>query len=321
MPQLLFTSNSISHFPGSEVKSADWCFDSSRVPYAIYAPPATVVAPPQTEPSTSGQTWLHMRYGADEWHVNPTERVIEMLDANANSLLSFTQRDASTEGYRVTIHTESQTGTANKFLPMANQQLRTLDLQLIHENLTMEANLYLNEMLVVTVNLSQTSARVPVLFFFGGMTGNNADRGLYFSEVIISDTDTRNARLDLLRPVSGGVYGNFDGPIASLADDDPTTGMTTLLPDQKQSTILSPYGGANNISNVVQTTTTVRGINSPEKLRHFLRMSGVDHETADFDVPFTKDFQVTDWPLNPATSQPWEAGDLVDMEFGFESKA
>lgn len=77
------------------------------------------------------------------------------------------------------------------------------------------------------------------------------EHGLYFSEVIISDSDTRNARLDLLRPVSAGAYENFDGPLSSLADDDPTTGMTTTLPDQSQSTILSDYAGANNISNVV----------------------------------------------------------------------
>lgn len=319
MAKMLFASNSISHYPGSTVKNDAWAYDANRVPYALHAPSATVVAGPPIEPSTTQETWFHMRFGTTTYPNNVAERILEILTADAEQLFILTVTNTSASGYTATINTDTQTVTGKKFLPLATSQARTLDVQLIHTDLSIEMNVYINEILIINESLSQTSERKPVNFYIGGFVANGA--GMWFSEVMISDADTRNGRLDLLRPVSGGVYGNFDGLISALSDDDPTTGMVTTLPAQKQSTILSPYGGADNISHIVQTTTTVRGINSPTQLKHFLRMSGVDYETAAFAVPFTKTFQVTDWQLNPATSSPWDSADLASMEFGFESVA
>lgn len=320
MPEHLFASNSISHFVGSTFKNDAWSYDANRVPYSIYAPPSTVIACPDWEPSTSQETWFHFRGGSNEWRSDIEDVFFECFDEDSNSLVKLLLRDQSAYGYKLIMNTSEQSKTVVKWIPVANNQMRTFDLRIQHTGLLMHVDLYINELLLLSGELSQTGERIPVRAYFGGVTGNGAS-GFYMSEVLISDSPTLNARLDLLRPVSGGVYGNFNGPISSLADDDPTTGMTTTLEDQKQSTILSEYTGANNISNIIQTTTTVRGINSPTKLQHFLRMSGVDYATPSFDVPFIKDYQVTDWKLNPATSLPWAASDLESLEFGFESKA
>lgn len=321
MPDILFASNSISHFPGSEIRSDAWSFDADRVPYAMYTPPATVVTTPKFKPSTTEETWIHFRAGATSWYVNNNERMLEVTDEDGNRICLITCYDRNTNGYYMYYQDLDQNFTLYKWIPVANNQMRTFDLRIYHGAITMQFDFYVNEALLLTGSFSTANALVPRYARFGGVIGNNDTVGMHFSEVIISDSDTRNARLDLLRPVAAGAYENFDGPLSSLADDDPTTGMTTTLQDQKQSTILSPYGGANNISNVVQVSTTVRGINSPDQLDHFIRMGGVDYPGAErFDVPFAKDYQVTDWKQNPATSAPWQATDLVGAEFGFESK-
>lgn len=323
MPDILFASNSISHFPGSEIRSDSWCYDADRVPYGLYCPPATVVSSPKFKASTTEETWFHFRVGATSWYVNNNERIAEITDENGNRIAMISCRDQSLYGYYLYYQDLDQSFSKVKWIPVANNQLRTFDLRIRHSPVLMEFDLYINEALLLSGSFSTVNALVPRYLRMGGLTGSADNTGLRFSEVIISDSDTRNARLDLLRPEASGAYGNFNGSLASLADDDPTTGMTTTLTDQKQSTVLSAYGGADNISNIVQVSTTVRGINSPDQLDHFIRMGGVDYPgAARFDVPFAKDYQVTDWKLNPATSQPWQASDInaAGTEFGFESK-
>lgn len=321
MPNILFASNSISHFPGSYARNEEWSFDANRVPYAVYIPPATIASTPVFPASTTNETWFHFRAGAFYWYVNNLERICEIVDIEGKRIALLACHDRTSQGYHLDVVTDTQTDQLVKWIPVANAQLRTFDIRVRHTALELQVDLYINELLLLTKTFSVAAEIVPRSIRMGGATGDHNDVGLHFSELIVSDSDTRNARLDLLRPVSAGVYENWDGPLSSLADDDPTTGMTTTLADQSQSTILTPYTGANNISNVVQVSTTVRGINSPEHLQHLIRMSGVDYLTADFTLPYAKDFQVTDWKLNPATSLPWAATDLDNVEFGFKSIA
>lgn len=327
MPNILFASNSISHFVGSEVRNEDWSYDPNRVPYALYTPAKTVCSSPIFEGTTSNETWFHFKCGMYGWYIHNDEPICEIVNAEGEQILLVSCRALSTAGYSMKFTAGEQTSTNTVYLPVLNSQMRTFDVRILYSELQARAELYVNEILILTEEFSVTEQEVPRYMRLGGgegygttINGVSVDNfGMHFSEIIVADGDTRNARLDLLRPVAGGVYGNWNGPISSLADDDPTTGMTTTLPDQSQSTILTSYTGATNISNIVQVTTTVRGINSPDQLEHFIRMSGVDYSSDVFDIPFNKEYQVTDWVLNPATSQPWAADDIVNVEFGFKS--
>lgn len=314
MPNILFASNSISHFPGTLPKSEVWTFDSKRVPYSIGTPANTQVSSPKFPASESGETWFHFRHGAAGWDVNADDGICQILDGNGNILLSF--RLSNKFDYRSTFNAGSQTIAKTKGTPWQAAVMRTFDIKWACSDIMAELAVYVNEMLLYTHSLSVTAKQYPRFLTLGGSIQEGR-----FSEIIVADGDTRNARLDLLRPTAAGAYGNWNGKLSSLADDDPTTGMTTTLPDQFQSTILTPYTGAYNISNVVQVTTTVRGINSPENLEHFIRMSGIDYPSDSFAIPYEKDYQVTDWKLNPATSAPWDADDLTGIEFGFKSLA
>lgn len=321
MPNILFASNSVSHFPGSVIGPAPWSYDSNRVPYSIMCPLETPVGSPDLPDSATDEWWFHFRCGSDLWYVNNNEPIFEIADLNGDRIFLLSFQDRTTEGFHSYFVVDGTQYMQVRYLPMANNQARTYDIQLKYTALNAELRVYMNEILIESFTYPVTSWIRPGRIFLGGSQGSGGDGQTYYSEIIVADGDTRNARLDLLRPAAVGAYGNWNGPVASLSDDDPTTGMTTVSPDQYQSTILTPYTGANNVSNVVQITTSVRGINSPTKLQHLIRMSAVDYLTPSFDVPFSKDYQITDWAENPATSLPWAAADLAAAEFGFKSIA
>jgi len=325
MPNILFASNSVSHFPGTSIGSADWTFDANRVPYSIETELLTKASSPPLPLSPDGtqEWWFHLKNGSTSWYSNSDDPIIEIVDSDGTRILELSMYNRSGEGYYCRYVVDGVTYTLTNTLPIANNIMRTYDVKIKDAGLNWEMSVYVNEMLIFNDSRPFTTFVAPASFQIGGHYGdtNTNTTQYYYSEFIVADGDTRNARLDLLRPVAVGAYGNWSGPVISLSDEDPTTGMTTVSPDQNQSTLLTPYSGATNISNIVQVTTSVRGINSPTQLQHLIRMSAVDYLTPSYTIPFSKDYQITDWALNPATSQPWEAADLLTAEFGFKSIA
>lgn len=324
MPNILFASNSISHFPGSQIGQESWAFDSNRVPYSIKMPILTVASSPIFNETTTDETWVHFRVGSLDWYTYNDEKIVELVDDSGVRVVQISYFDRTVEGWYMRVSMDGVTYTDKRYVPMGSSQIRTIDLQVKLGTLNAEFRLYINELLALerVFPYNPANKRHPRYMWIGGTDGNgNVNNYSLYSEIIVADGDTRNARLDLLRPVAAGAYGNWNGPISSLSDDDPTTGITTVSPNQNQSTVLTPYSGANNISNIVQVTTTVRGLNSPTQLQHLIRMSGVDYLTPSFSVPFEKAYQVTDWRQNPATSLPWAATDLTNVEWGFRSIA
>lgn len=321
MPNILFASNSVSHFVGSEISNLSWGYDSNRVPYAIRAPLETVISTPNFEETTTDNTWFHFTFGSSLWYVNNDEPICEIVDIDGSRIVRFSNRDHYSYGWRLDTNIDGNINTYLRVFPIPDSRRMTCDIRIGLTGVQAHIEVFVNEMRIFDVTYAIASHKKPRALWLGGLKSNGNEHDQLFSEIIVADGDTRNARLDLLRPVAAGAYGNWDGPLSSLSDDDPTTGMTTTSPDQNQSTILTPYTGANNISNIVQVTTSVRGINSPTQLQHLVRMSAVDYLTSSFAVPFEKDYQITDWTLNPATSLPWAAVDIETAEFGFKSIA
>ncbi len=234
--------------------------------------------------------------------------------------MRLTIQDDSGDGFRMYTSMDGTAITDRRELPIATNQSRTYDIQVLFDGLNFTCNVYMNELLLDSRTFAVSSMRHPRYVWFGGAEGFSGSGQQFYSEIIVAVSDTRNSRLDLIRPSATGALSDWDGPLAALADDDPTTGMTTTAADQDLSAQVEAYTGATNISNVVQVTTSVRGINSPDELDHLIRLSAVDYRSPSFTVPFEKAFQVTDWNQNPATSLPWQASDLSSAEFGFTSR-
>lgn len=320
MANILFASNSVSHFPGAEIGTDTRTWDTNRVPYSIETQTALPVSSPLIPETTTDETWYHFRHTASSFYLDERVPIVELVDATGVPILLLRYYRRAQE-YELVSTIDNTSFSQVRVIPMQSYQLRTYDLQVLRTNLNTTLRVYMNEnLLIEEIRNVNTKDPEPRYMAFGGADYENAVH--FYSEIIVADGDTRNSRLDLLRPVAAGAYGQWNGLLSSLADDDPTTGMSTTLDNRKQSTVLTPYTGAENISNVVQVTTALRGVNSPTKLNHFLRLSTVDYPQAtDFDVSTSKEFQVTDWRINPATSLPWSSDDLDSIEFGFESKA
>lgn len=157
MPNILFASNSVSHFPGSEVRSDSWSFDSARVPYSIFTPVETMVSTPQFSPSTSNETWFHFRVGSTYWGTNDSEPVFEIVDGEGTRIAYLSIRNNTSYGYQLYTATSTESEVDRKWIPVANSQMRTLDVHITHTALILRVDLYVNELLLLTREYSVAS--------------------------------------------------------------------------------------------------------------------------------------------------------------------
>ena len=111
------------------------------------------------------------------------------------------------------------------------------------------------------------------------------------------------------------------GIATDLADNDPTSGMTSIAANERQTLDLSAYTGAGNISALVVATVALAGANAPQNMRHTVRMSTVNYDgPSDIALGETLKYALTDFQINPGTSVPWISTDLTNLEMGFVSK-
>ena len=324
MPNFLFASNNLSQFPGATINTNEGNFDVNRVPYGLSFANSSVEASCLPYPRTeTNETWIHFQYSVDTTYSNINGNILFMRDSSTQiDVLNLvkTTNVAPFATLSITDGVSTQTEPVNAPLP-SNSDL-SIDIKFEILLTEMKATMWIDgtQVCVVSLQVNQGNVLHPDIMRICGA-------GLYqgnlptFSEIIIADGDTRNMRLNMLRPILPGAYSDWEGSILNLADDDNTSGMLSTTAGDKVSYELSAYTGSNVISGVISVTTGSHGLNSPENLKHFLRKSAVDYVSADLPVANTLSTQVVNWIINPATSLPWTQSDLIDIEFGLESVA
>lgn len=329
MPKILFASNNIVHFPNSEAGSNPDSFDATRVPYSIMTRNNETITSPLFFPNTVGnESWIHFRtyftdvgFGAG----GEVPNLLSAYDINDNLLFTVKKRSGSNSALLdlVIIDGAGTSVTAPTTITPTRSKQNSLDFRYYVDGLGMQLDCYVNSALAGTVNMNANPNNFsqPARFTLGPSIPAEFSKLQFFSEIIVANADTRNARLNLLRPATAGTYEDWLGPLASLADNDPTTGMTTIAANQRTSMTLTPYNGAANISNFVAVSTTTRGQNSPSKIKHMIRMGGVDYDSAEYPIGFPLQYTITDYGINPATSLPWVSSDLIGLESGIVSVA
>lgn len=322
MPNILFASNNIAHWPTALAGSVAGTFDSDRVPYSIAMSNYETLASPEFAPSTGDDTWFHFRLYVGSVNEYRDDDLFKAYDDEGNIVLRIKKADNTRNLLAEMILYDgatSLTGFASSNFTFA--KLGFIDIQYTVNTLKIEAKLYVNGSLACTLTFGSNpnNYSAPVSFSLGCAFTDGLTDVQHVSEIIVADGDTRNARLDLLRPTAAGAYEEWIGSLAALADDDPTTGMTTITGGERQTVSLTSYGGASNISNFVVVSQTTRGQNSPTKLKHTVRLGGVDYDSPEIDVGFALQYNITDYQINPATSLPWEGDDLSAIETGFVS--
>ena len=324
MPKILIASNNIAHWPTAVAGSVPGTYDSDRVPYSIAMSNYETLNSPEFTPTTTDETWIHFRIHATSASYNESKTLLNAYDDQGNLLYKLTKRDRSYDyGITAYLYDGATSLSDNSTINITRAKTSFVDVQLITTGLKMELKVYVNGTLGSTIlfNANPNGRTGPVTFSLGCAFTDLLTDVQHISEIIVADGDTRNARLDLLRPLAAGAYEDWNGNLTSLADDDPTTGMTTIAPAERQTVTLSPYSGAANISNFVIVSQTTRGQNSPTGIKHTIRLSTVDYDTATIPVGFPLQYNITDFEVNPATSLPWQGSDLSLIETGFVSVA
>lgn len=328
MPNIVFASNNIIHFPTGRAGTLAASFDATRVPYSIMVDSEELITS-HLFPAVAGNvTWFHFRtfFSSSLNSTRGTTDFFNIYDDQGYALVRLQKSGTGTDYvpfFLARIYDPNGTTNAASAIPMVRGRINTIDIRYEKTGLGINLQVYQNSALVInlTIGSNPTNTRKPRRIALSHCYASISYSAQYYSEIIVADDDTRNARLNLLRPNSTGHYEDWIGSIGTLVDDDSTTGMSTLAPNQRHTLGLPVYTGSQIISNFVATSLTTRGNNSPTGLKHILRRSGVDYEGPTHVVDFGLNYTITDFKINPSTSLPWVAADLNAIETGFLSVA
>ncbi len=324
MPNFLFASNNVSQFPAAQINTDEDNFDANRVPYGLtFASPsgqASCLPYPRT---TTNETWIHFRYSVDTTYSNFNGNILFMRDSSTQiDVLNLLKTDNASPFATLNITDGVSTQTEPVNAPLVSNTDLSIDIKFEILLTEMKATMWIDgtQVCVVSLQVNQGNVLHPDIMRICG-AGQYINNYPTFSEIIVADGDTRNMRLNMLRPVLPGTYADWEGSILNLADDDTTSGMLSNTAGDKVSYVLSDYTGSNVISGVISVTTGSHGLNGPENLNHFLRQGGVDYSSGNLVVDNTLSTQVVNWLTNPSTTLPWAETDLDGIEFGLQSVA
>lgn len=320
MANVLFASNNKAHFPLVGISTNTAHFDNTKVPYAFEMPGSFNIYTPSFTPSAGEETWVHVRcYPRNSNIVNIP--FITAYDDQEQTLFSLNARNTYGFDFISYLYDGNSSVNVNGNVPMTGNAINSIDIRYRAHALGIEMDVYVNKALCTSLSFASNPngrGQPSKVRFTGAFSRYDS---IYLSEILIQDDDTRNARLNLVRPVSAGAFNDWQNPLSYLADDNAESAMTTLAADQRQSMVMAGYNGLPNISNVALVSFTTRGKNSPTQLQHTLRQSGVNYDDPIFTVDFAEKYNITDHTLNPATSLPWTDTDLAALEAGFVSRA
>ncbi len=146
----------------------------------------------------------------------------------------------------------------------------------------------------------------------------------FWSEVIVSDSDTRPMFLQTLAPVANGNTHNFDtgSPSASNVNEiflnDGTLDGSSVAGQIDEYTIPSLVGGTYSILAVGVSARMIKGATGPTKAQLVLRSGSTDYTSPNQSLMTGWSTYSNWWSNDPNTSSPWAA---LPVNIGIESVA
>lgn len=323
MGKILFASNNPTHFGPNAFTTTSYITDTSRIPFAI-AFNANISTPQDgILPTTTGEVWIHFRAQSQNNNPSgdPTQDCMKFFDDQGRTLiLARTSLNSQTVDW--TFYDTAGGSIVFNDRGAVSDGVGAWDIRMIFDPFNITYEVYKATVLLCSHTFTSNPNAVDQLGRVDWLeTWHYAGNG-HISEVIIADSDTRLARLNMIRPNGVGFHSDWVGLVNTLADNNVNTGMTTNSVNQRQSVTLEAYTNTEIISNVLLVSQHFKGANAPGTIRHFIRASGIDYDNANaFTVAFNNTVNFSDYEINPATALPWELADLNNFEFGFKSEA
>lgn len=147
----------------------------------------------------------------------------------------------------------------------------------------------------------------------------------YWSELILSDSDTRNMNLVTLSPAANGTTMAWSGTVSNVNGTNYndtsalTTGTSNLIAEFTTGTLPA---GSFTIPAVVQSARVEIGTSGPQHFCYVVRPGSGSSDFCSSNIAPTTAFANYQniWAQNPATSGGWTNGDLSGIQYGIQSE-
>lgn len=176
-------------------------------------------------------------------------------------------------------------------------------------------NVYLNTIQVFTFSGDTTTDGVTSIayIYLASMLAQNIGQTCGWSEVMVTDTDTRALNLQTLAPVANGNTHNFDtgSPAAANVNEitlnDATLDGSTTAGQIDEYTIPSLAAGTYGIIAVGVSARMTKGSSGPSKADLVVRSGTTDYLSADQSLTTAWQNYQNWWTTDPNTSAAWTA--------------
>lgn len=199
-------------------------------------------------------------------------------------------------------------------LPIAT--LIKIDINVVNYGASGTVSMYVDGTLIIsyTGNIQTDSATVLSSFTLAN-SGDNS----YWSEVIVSDNDTRNMSVVTLAPAANGNSFSWTGSYASVNEvslDDGTLITSATVGDLAQMTVgSSGINATMSIKAVAVTARAARGSTGPQNVKMNVRTGAADYFSPTVALNTVLDRAQGVFVNNPSTSGQWAYSDLTAAGF------
>jgi len=275
-------------------------------------------------PEPSGnELWIHFNFRWQTGYNDDDGHFLYVYDSNGNLVFWI-----DVLNWNLTAYVYGESSASQSWNEMRVASVSPMDIRLVVDGLVTKAALFINNTFIKEISTPNTVPTVGkparTLFTISDMGDN---KGLYVSEIIVADEETRGMRLAQFSLTTAGTYSQFDeGDFSTSFDNNDGTGARSATALQKTSGVIGTYNGATTdyeIKDVIVKSRAWKTENSPiGDIRHFLRIGSTDYENSTLHA-VSSDYRYTfnsSFTTNPATSSAWTFSDLVNLEAGLKTE-
>jgi hypothetical protein len=268
--------------------------------------------------------WLHFRVLAGEGLTNSAADgvLLEWRDGSGNLIADIDMAD----GFMIPRAIGDTTVASATSFQWTQYSTYFVDIEIVvGANITINA--WMNGVQVGTATAANTGAKgkpVDTYCRFDDCSGANPGSGTFcfFSEIIITDNENPIGwRVATMKPNAAGGNTGMAGNISDLLDPMDGVGLSSANVGDRASWTLGAYPGPaspTSIRGVVTKTRTSPGSTGPQQIRHHLRISATDYDSALLTPSPAAGGEMVVWDSNPATTSAWATADLTGLEQGVE---
>ncbi len=251
--------------------------------------------------------------------------------ADSGGVARITVRPVSTTNgaTTITISKINAVGTVTTLVTSSvsvfGNPLNTIDVYINYSS-TGTITLYQNGAQIVTysgdVTTDGNTSLAQLWLGYAGAPDNPYD---YYSQVIISTTDTRSQHVATITPSANGNTMAWTGVVGSInttSYNDANTISSATTGQLAEFTFTALPAGSYSIVAVVQSARAAATVGGIQNLQFDARTGGTSYQSANQALaPGMKNYQYV-WTTNPNTSAAWTTSDLsaAGLNFGLESQ-